>query len=192
MKNLKRNVLGITGLVMVLQAASPVCAFAGQLGSDVLVEVEFEDSVYAAELSAYQRGDYEVWSQLYNKKCIDLEKAPVMYFQAGNGAKEAGDWTENYWRGSSEESPMYESGGKYYNSSETLTWAPETVITISDVQIPEGYVADEASGVYTVIFTQEDYERVQGVNNGTIPQDGDAVKKNVTIFIHKAAADAYQ
>lgn len=53
-------------------------------------------------------------------------------------------------------------------------------------------MADEASGVYTVTFTQEDYERIQGINNGTIPQDGDAVKKNVTIFVHKADADAYQ
>lgn len=73
MKNLKRKVLGITGLVMMLQTVSPVCAFAGQLGSEVLVEVEFEDSVYAAELSAYQGGDHEVWSQLYDKKCIDLD-----------------------------------------------------------------------------------------------------------------------
>ncbi|MCD8012341.1 MAG: fibronectin type III domain-containing protein [Lachnospiraceae bacterium] len=68
---------------------------------------------------------------------------------------------------------------KYWEPGE-VAWVPGTVITISDVSLPDGYVEDSEDGPYTITFTEEDYAELYSIYGADL---------TYFIYIHKSTED---
>lgn len=198
-KNIVRAVLSAAILIVVLMRPIPVCA--SQSSVEVAVIIQYRDYATGDEVYVGTR-DYDSEgnsviriSQMIAEgedgyDSVDFpgkENAATASFQVDGGEKEPANWSE---RGILEEredgvglrGPCIRSG-HYYTASETALWNADTVITVSDVEIPEGYTEVDEAGIYTVVFGQNNYEQIQAILNGTEKDSGEAIYIYVPVYI---------
>lgn len=201
MKKTQKLLGMIICLLLFVFAAIP--AHASQFGTEVAVIVRFIDYATDEEVYVGTRGtDSDGNSVLYTSEVydsydeayaiyssMDESMAPHASFQIDGGEKESVEWYDGpslmtYLDDNDETHSIANiRSGHYYLESETSTWSADTTITVSDVEIPEGYSEVDESGVYTVTFGEENYNQVQSIINGSMEDTNEAIYIYVDVVI---------
>lgn len=201
MKKTQKYLIIIVSLLLFAFASIP--AYASQFGTEVAVIVRFidyatEEEVYVGTRGTDSDGNSVLYaSQIYDSyddaydvySSMDGSNAPDASFQIDGGTKTSVTWYDGpalitYLDDNDEKHNVARiRSGHYYLESETSTWTADTTITVSDVEIPEGYTEVDESGIYTVTFGEENYNQVQSIINGSMEDTNEAIYIYVDVVI---------